>query len=77
MEEAADIADKRLKVFISWSGKLSEQVALVVRDLLAEVFDNVKPFMSQTDIALGTRGLNTIARELENSIFWNRNSDER
>ncbi|WP_158171369.1 toll/interleukin-1 receptor domain-containing protein [Rhodococcus sp. JT-3] len=59
----------KLKIFISWSGKLSEEVAKVWHSLLTEMFNNVSPFMSEKDIEAGTRGLPTIANELHGSKF--------
>lgn len=45
------------------------EVGKVWRDLLVEIFDNVLPFMSDKDIAAGTRNLPTIANELNGSRF--------
>ncbi|MCZ4548199.1 hypothetical protein BS618_32955 [Rhodococcus erythropolis] len=59
----------KLKIFISWSGRLSQEVAKVWHELLGELFDNVTPFMSEKDIEAGTRGLPTIASELRGSKF--------
>lgn len=63
------MTEEKLKVFISWSGKLSEEVAKVWHALLSELFDNVTPFMSEKDIEAGTRGLPAIATELHGSKF--------
>ncbi len=59
----------KMKVFISWSGELSRQVALVWRDLVNLMFDGVVPFMSQMDIGAGQRGLPVIASELAHTKF--------
>lgn len=66
-ETAADAG--KLKIFISWSGKLSEEVALVWHTVLSELFDNALPWMSEKDIGVGTRGLTEIASELADSKF--------
>lgn len=59
-----------LQVFISWSGKRSEHVALALRSWLPKVLDNkVAPFVSSGDIDKGDRGLGKIAGELEESGF--------
>ncbi|WP_082950051.1 TIR domain-containing protein [Mycobacterium sp. ACS4331] len=58
-----------LKVFISWSGALSKQVATVWRELLVYMFDAVAPFMSEADIGAGERGLPRIESELADTIF--------
>lgn len=57
------------KVFISWSGALSKEVATVMRDLLKHMFDGVDPFMSEEDIGAGERGLAKISDELADTSF--------
>lgn len=57
------------KVFISWSGALSKEVATVMRDLLPHIFDGVDPFMSEEDIGAGERGLAKISDELADTSF--------
>ena len=61
--------EMKMKVFISWSGELSRQVALVWRELVNLMFDGVVPFMSQMDIGAGQRGLPVIASELAHTKF--------
>lgn len=61
--------DTPFKVFISWSGDLSKQVATVWHSLIEDLFDGVKPFMSEENIGAGARGLNLIATELSGSTF--------
>jgi hypothetical protein len=63
------MASEITKVFISWSGELSKQVATVWRDLVKEIFDGVVPFMSERDIGAGERGLNVVADELADTSF--------
>ena len=63
------VVEGRFKIFISWSGQLSKAVASVWRDLIAETFDTVDPFMSEEDIGAGTRGLPRIATELAGTSF--------
>lgn len=58
-----------VRVFISWSGDLSREVAVALRDWLPLLFDRVKPWASDTDIAAGQRGLAEIERELEGTKF--------
>lgn len=58
------------KVFISWSGLSSQNVAISLHSFLTEVLTGrVKPFVSSEDIGKGARGLNVIAKELEDSMF--------
>lgn len=63
------MAGDNFRVFISWSGDRSKAVATVWRDLIAETFDAVTPFMSEENIGAGERGLNTIAEELDGTSF--------
>ena len=62
------VADK-FKVFISWSGQLSQAVAAIWLDLISETFDSVEPFMSEENIGAGERGLVKIATELAGTSF--------
>ncbi len=55
----------KMKVFISWSGKTSSELAKIFRDWLPSVIQAVKPYYSTDDIAKGTRGNTVIAEELE------------
>ncbi|HUU17378.1 MAG TPA: hypothetical protein VMW72_09535 [Sedimentisphaerales bacterium] len=54
-----------MKVFISWSGKTSGELAKIFRDWLPSVIQAVKPYYSTDDIAKGMRGNTVIAKELE------------
>src|SRR6267154_4034636 len=51
-------------VFISWSGKRSLGVAKKLRNWPPTVVQAARPWMSDTDIEKGTRGLNEIANAL-------------
>jgi len=55
------------KVFISWSGELSNKVAEELRKWLPGVLQFVKPYFTPNDIDKGTRWSSEIAGELENS----------
>lgn len=57
------------KLFISWSGEYTKQVALVLRTWLEELFDNVKPFVSDRDIDPGARSMRVIEAELADTSF--------
>lgn len=58
-----------MKVFLSWSGNLSHQVALVLRDWLPSVIQSIEPYVSSEDIDKGARWSTDIAKELENSTY--------
>ena len=58
-----------MKVFISWSGEKSHQVALVFREWLPSVIQSIDPYVSSEDIDKGARWSSDIAKELEDSTF--------
>ncbi|MGL5824458.1 MAG: TIR domain-containing protein [Nocardioides sp.] len=63
------MSDEKLRVFISWSGDLSKVVATALREWLPSLFDRVDPWMSDSDIASGARGLEEIHTTLANCSF--------
>lgn len=58
-----------MKVFISWSGSLSQSLALLLREWLPSVLQVVEPYVSSEDIDKGSRWSSDIAKELEESSF--------
>jgi TIR domain len=60
---------EKLKVFISWSGRRSQQVAEALRDWLPNVFQNVEPWLSTSDIDKGAMWRSVIERQLQESNF--------
>lgn len=58
-----------MKVFISWSGDQSRDLAEVLRDWLPGVLQSVRPFFTPSDIEKGARWNKDIAQELEASAF--------
>lgn len=54
-----------MRIFISWSGEVSHQVAVELRDWLQQVINALDPFVSSKDIELGDRWETVIASELE------------
>lgn len=64
------MTDQRdVKVFISWSGDLAKAVAVALREWLPLLFDRVSPWVSDTDISAGQRGLAQIEAELADTRF--------
>lgn len=58
-----------MKVFLSWSGHKSHEVALALRDWLPSVIQSIEPYVSSEDIDKGARWSTDIAKELEDSTF--------
>jgi len=56
-----------MKVFISWSGDLSNNIAETLRQWMPKVIQAVKPYYSPDDISKGTRWSSEIANELDAS----------
>jgi len=56
-----------MKVFISWSGDLSNNIAEVLKQWMPKVIQAVKPYYSPDDIEKGTRWSSNIASELDAS----------
>jgi TIR domain len=58
-----------MKLFISWSGPLSQQVADVLREWIPSVLQSVNPFMSASDVDKGARWTVNISQELAESDY--------
>ena len=58
-----------MKIFISWSGELSNKVALVLHDWLPSVLQSLEPYVSSENIDKGARWSTDISSELEDSSF--------
>lgn len=58
-----------MKIFLSWSGERSKQVASSLHDILKTVLHFAEPWMSEIDIESGSRGLKDISNELEGRNF--------
>lgn len=56
-----------MKIFISWSGDKSKEIASVFKDWIPAVIQAAKPYFSPNDIDKGARWSNEIAQELEAS----------
>jgi hypothetical protein len=62
----AEVA-KMSKLFISWSGEISHEIAKYLREWLPEVLPRVSPWVSSEDIAKGSRWFPTLMKELEST----------
>lgn len=56
-----------MKVFISWSGLRSRHLAEALRNWLPKVIQSLDPWMSEGDIASGSRWLPEVSNELGNA----------
>lgn len=61
--------EKKMKVFISWSGEVSFKVAKVLKEWIPCVIQDVQPYFSSEDIDKGARWSTDIAKELESASF--------
>ena len=61
--------DTTMKIFISWSGDTSLEIAKILKEWIPCVIHNVEPYFSASDIDKGTRWSTDIAKELENADF--------
>jgi hypothetical protein len=59
----------KVKVFISWSGQVSRQVAEALRNWLPSVLQTVEPYVSSEDIYKGVRWSVDVSKELETSTY--------
>lgn len=64
----AEREEKGLKVFISWSGDLSRDVAEVLYEWLPSVIQSLKPYLSQ-EIEKGVRWGTDLAQALQDSQY--------
>lgn len=58
-----------MKVFISWSGPLSHEVALALRHWLPMVRQSIEPYVSSEDVEKGVRWILDLSTELEDTDF--------
>lgn len=59
--------NEKTKVFISWSGELSHEVAKILRKKLPAIIQSVEVFFSSTDIHKGENGVQVISDNLQKS----------
>ena len=67
--DGAQLDIGQMKVFVSWSGDFSREVALLLREYLPQIIQGLGVFMSEQDIASGARWSHELARELDRSNF--------
>jgi TIR domain len=58
-----------MKVFISWSGEASREIALALRDWFPKVIQGIQPFVSAKDMDKGAQWTQVLAGELNDSDF--------
>lgn len=58
-----------MKVFISWSGDTSRQIATAFADFIGTLLQHVRPFVSATDIGKGVRWFERVSLELRDTNF--------
>ncbi|WP_096843059.1 toll/interleukin-1 receptor domain-containing protein [Escherichia coli] len=58
-----------MKIFISWSGSDSLEIAKVLRDWIPNVIQVAEPYVSAEDIDKGTRWATDISKELDDSSY--------
>jgi hypothetical protein len=58
-----------MKVFISWSGAVSQEIAIILRDWIPLVVPFAEPFVSVEDIDKGSRSLQQLTGQLKDSAF--------
>lgn len=58
-----------MKVFVSWSGALSNKVAVILKDWIPNVLQSVELYVSSEDIEKGSRWNEEIARQLACSDY--------
>lgn len=56
-----------MKVFISWSGKLSQKIGEEIKNWIPAVLQSVKPYFTPSDIEKGSQWNASISKELEHS----------
>ena len=58
-----------MKLFISWSGDASRQIAALFREWLPMINQHIEPYMSEEDIEKGSHWSTQVRRELETTSY--------
>lgn len=69
MKYTSKVGDIPMKVFISWSGSKSQEVAKILKQWIPCVIQSVEPYFSSADIDKGARWSTDIAKELQDASF--------
>lgn len=56
------------QIFLSWSGEASRDIALELKRWFETVFEDLRAWVSDTDIALGARSIPAIEESLDKSV---------
>jgi len=58
-----------MNLFLSWSGQVSHDVAIALREWLPYMHHAIKPFMSSVDISKGDKWVDGLSRELKDAQY--------
>jgi TIR domain len=58
-----------MNLFLSWSGRVSQEVAMALRKWLPYMLHSVKPFMSTVDIGKGDKWSDNLSHELRGAQY--------
>ncbi len=58
---------QKLKIFLSWAGDTSKEIAIVLNDWLPQILQNVEPWFSPDDIEKGGQWATALAEVLESA----------
>jgi hypothetical protein len=58
-----------MKIFLSWSGKRSQEIASIFFEHLPDIIQEVNPFFSTESIRIGTRWMISLSQELSDTKF--------
>ena len=59
----------KTKIFISWSGNKSKDIALLLKKWIPILLSNIDTFVSDADVEKGTRGMERISMELQDTSY--------
>ncbi len=58
-----------MKIFISWSGELSEKVGRALHEWLPNVMHSIEPYLSSENISVGQNWVSQIFQEIAKFVF--------
>jgi uncharacterized protein YecA (UPF0149 family) len=68
-EDVSHLSDLPVRVFLSWSGETSHQVAVALREWLRDVLQFVRPYLSSSDTEKGSQWQRVISHNIAESHF--------